>query len=169
MASIINSPLIAKLNLILNDIKFKVLDDSIIKYKKELTFIANKYPNAIITGSIALNLYGLIDRPYNDIDIIIDKIEDGKVYLPMFNNDMKNRLGYRYLSKEIFSDIYIVNLLFLPFINAIYKLLSPFIDNSYKFDFFIKNENTEYDTFIFNNHKFKIHKAEQIIEQKSKM
>ena len=66
------------------DYKLKVLNGEIDfnptlkeKYKDLLYFISDEFPNDIISGSLALNILGLIYRDTNDIDIIID---DKKVH-----------------------------------------------------------------------------------------
>ena len=88
-----------KLKLIQSDIKFVVTEDVIKKYHTELSFIKNNFKSDIISGSIALILYGLIDRVVSDIDILIkdEKRYSGyikNVYVGDDEEGMDNRLGY---------------------------------------------------------------------------
>ena len=88
-----------KLKLIQNELNFSVNQDVIKKYHTELSFIKNNFKSDIISGSIALILYGLIDRVVSDIDILI---KDESRYSGYINNTyvgeddegMDNRLGY---------------------------------------------------------------------------
>jgi hypothetical protein len=88
-----------KLKVISGDIVFNITDDSISKLKKELKFIKDTFEDDdIITGSIALKLFGLLDRDSDDIDILIkDKDRytgyDNDVYSDS-NINIPNRLGY---------------------------------------------------------------------------
>lgn len=88
-----------KLKVINGDIIFNITDDSISKLKKELKFIKETFEDDdIITGSIALKLFGLLDRDSDDIDILIkDKDRytgyDNDVYSDS-NINIPNRLGY---------------------------------------------------------------------------
>ena len=91
----------------IRNFKLKVLDDTIKfeiktdKYKSELKFIKREFPNDIITGSFVLLLYGLIDREFNDIDILIKDKDRYSDYDKNSNIDYggniieSNRLGYR--------------------------------------------------------------------------
>ena len=49
-----------KLRLIKSDINFTINQKALIKYNNELIFISKKFSNDIITGSLALSLFGLI-------------------------------------------------------------------------------------------------------------
>lgn len=112
-----------KLKLIQNELNFSVNQDVIKKYHTELSFIKNNFKSDIISGSIALILYGLIDRVVSDIDILI---KDESRYSGYINNTyvgeddegMDNRLGYiefkykpgffsktRYYEVDFFKDI----------------------------------------------------------------
>ena len=62
-----------KIRMITEDIKFEVADNLCDLYSEQLKFIIEQYPEAIISGSLALNLYGLIYRDMSDIDLIVDK------------------------------------------------------------------------------------------------
>ena len=65
-----------KLKLINSDISFTLDQSAVSNYNNELTFISKNFPNEIITGSIALSLFGLINREISDIDILIKAISD---------------------------------------------------------------------------------------------
>jgi hypothetical protein len=88
-----------KLNLISGDYEFKISTDAINRFRTELTFIKSQFKDDIITGSLALNLWGLIDRITSDIDILI---EDSNRYTGYVNTGygddefglISNRLGY---------------------------------------------------------------------------
>ena len=63
----------------------------------------------IVSGSLALNLYGLIERDINDIDILIDSrfrysgYYSGQLYGSPNDGEltMENRLGYIYFEEEV--------------------------------------------------------------------
>ena len=61
-----------KIDIVSGERKIEISDKVMAKFTSELRFIAKELPDDIITGSLALNLYGLIERDINDIDIIID-------------------------------------------------------------------------------------------------
>ena len=165
-----------KINLITsNDIKFTVSSVNMDVHENELSFIKSVCPNDVITGSFALNLYGLVNRYCNDIDILI---KDKDRYTYYYNDhsysddvDLSNRLGYLNHSyrKEIsINNKFIDNLLF-PFtlvINEIIKLFGK--KYNYKVDYFIDTD-VRYNTFDYKGHTYKIHCPIQIIEQKIDM
>jgi hypothetical protein len=141
----------------LRDLKFKVLDGEIIfrvnsysinRFKRELDFILANFKDDVITGSLALNLYGLIDRPIGDIDILIkDKDRYDSYSTDGYDEVISNRLGYIGLSwkKNIFSKrkLYYVDL---------------FIDNG-----------ASYQEFEYKGHLLKLHNPIEIISQKLTM
>ncbi len=51
-----------KIRLITEDVKFKVFENNFDRYESYLRFIGDQYPDAIISGSLALNLYSLINK-----------------------------------------------------------------------------------------------------------
>jgi hypothetical protein len=87
-----------KLKLISSDFQFSVSDKLVKNYYNELLFIKKKFPNDIITGSIALNLFGLIDREVSDIDILIKDTDRYSGYMnDSYDSEtgmIDNRLGY---------------------------------------------------------------------------
>lgn len=60
-----------KLKVINNEVKLSISDDRIEVLSDKLEFIQNTFPNDIISGSLALKLFGLLNRDHNDIDILI--------------------------------------------------------------------------------------------------
>lgn len=60
-----------KLKMISGEVNFEISKDSIKNFNTELKFIKKNFTNDIITGSIALNLFSLINRGISDIDILI--------------------------------------------------------------------------------------------------
>jgi len=88
-----------KLKLISSDFQFSVSDKLVKNYYNELLFIKKKFPNDIITGSIALSLVGLINREVSDIDILLKDTSRYSGYMNESYGDSEtgmidNRLGY---------------------------------------------------------------------------
>lgn len=87
---------------VLNGFNFEFSEKSIKKFKGTLKFINNKFPNDIISGSLALNLLGLLERDPNDIDILIKDKDRFPSYLKSGYGDdddiSPNRLGFRDIS-----------------------------------------------------------------------
>ena len=88
-----------KINLISNDIEFKISKDAIKKFNNELSFIKSEFKNDIISGSLALSLWGIVDRRISDIDILIEDIDRYSGYRKTGYGDdefglISNRLGY---------------------------------------------------------------------------
>jgi hypothetical protein len=91
-----------KLRMVSGEIDFKINKDFINKNKKIFNFIKNTFPNDVLSGSIVLKAYGLLNRDYHDLDILID---DPKRYSGYMKSDydnlemnVSNRLGYKTLS-----------------------------------------------------------------------
>lgn len=87
-----------KLKIINNEVDFKPNSLYIKSLSNELDFISNTFPNDIISGSIALKIFGLLKRDINDIDILISD----KNRYPSYTKDeygdeeaIENRLGVR--------------------------------------------------------------------------
>lgn len=140
----------------LRNLKLKLLDNpnlftldksNINKFKTQLSFIKKNFPNDIITGSLALNLFGLINRKSNDIDILID---DAERFVPYwrskyyFDELFPNRLGYKRFE-------------FTKYI---------FWKKSYLVDFFKISGKENTMKFEFDGHTFKIHNPLEIIDIK---
>ena len=97
-----------KLKSINNEIEFKISDSVVDENKELLTFITDNFPNDIITGSLALKLFGLISRKSNDIDILIkDKNRYDNYIIDGYDDEFTtpNRLGFKSFKykKGIFS------------------------------------------------------------------
>lgn len=140
-----------KINSILNNTEFKVDENRLSEYKDTLKFLYKEFPkNTIITGSLSLYLYGLIDRRPKDIDILIDESVKMK-WAPYVsygygkninNNCFKNRLGEKYFKVGFF----------------------PF-RKKYTIDFFIKNDE-KYKSFDFNGAQINISFPIDVISKK---
>jgi len=117
------------------------------RHREELNFILNKLStNDVITGSLALKLYGLLDREIGDIDILIeDENRYNDYILDYYGIRLDNRLGYKkFIEKGWFSR------------------------KEYKVDFF-KNKGVTYNEMNFNGEKLKVHNPIDIINLKSKI
>jgi hypothetical protein len=102
-----------KLKVINEDIVFNITNSSIRSLGNELDFIKDTFREEdIITGSIALRLFGLLHRGSNDIDILI-KDKDRYSYIKDdYEWEIPNRLGYKsfnyrpnFFSKKIEYDV----------------------------------------------------------------
>ena len=161
-----------------DDVKFSVSPVNMEVHENELDFLKIVCPDDVITGSFALNLYGLINRGCNDIDILIkdkDRYPKGHYYNDhSYSGDVgfsENRLGYKYQihRKEVVINNKFINNLLFPFILVINYLIKVF-GNEYNFkvDYFIDN-GVKYNTFDYKGHTYKIHCPIQIMEQKLEM
>jgi hypothetical protein len=88
-----------KLKVINGDIVFNITNDAIDDLSDELDFIKDTFrEDDIITGSIALRLFGLINRGSSDIDILIKDKDRYSGYIKEKYGDeeidIPNRLGY---------------------------------------------------------------------------
>jgi len=165
-----------KLKSINNEIEFKILDSAIDENKELLSFITDTFPNDIITGSLALKLFGLISRKSNDIDILIkDKnrynkyIIDGyhekpnHLHLHHLGDDeftTPNRLGYKPFKykKGIFSKEVEYNVDFfedknVPFLEFNIDISTTFHSNIKKIKIHNPLEIMDYKLGIFANPK----------------
>jgi hypothetical protein len=145
-----------KIRLITEDVRFKVSENTFDRYESYLRFIGNQYPDSIITGSLALNLYSLINREIKDIDLIVDKRPTGSFHRDRYGDENiefnSERIGYQYITEE-FSWKRIFNK-----------------RQTFNVDFFLdENDKVKYNTFTFNKKTYKIQDPVQIIEQKLEM
>jgi hypothetical protein len=85
-----------KLKVMNDDIVFNITNDSIDDLSEELDFIKDTFrEDDILTGSIALRLFGLLHRESSDIDILI-KDKDRYSYIEDdYEFEIPNRLGYK--------------------------------------------------------------------------
>jgi hypothetical protein len=139
-----------KLKIVTEDFKFSIKENMLDKMHDQLDLIKSEFSNDVITGSLALNLYELVYRDINDIDILIK--DDGR-YVEYYNsnysndNDVSNNLGWKMVSykRNIFSR-----------------------SRDFKVDFF-KNSGVKYNTFMYKGVLLKIHDPLEIINEKIKM
>jgi hypothetical protein len=150
-----------KLKVLNGEIDFKPSINALEKHKDILNFISDTLPNDIISGSLALNLLGLIYRPTNDIDILIDNKNRYPKYVKDGYDDDEfstpNRLGYvdfKYKKKSL---IGIERLQIFPK----YK--------EYKVDFFYNDNVASFITIDFNGKQLKVHNPLEIMDYKLNM
>ena len=140
-----------KLKVISGEINFTPSVKALDKHKDLLYFISDKLPDDIISGSLALNIFGLIYRDTNDIDIIIkDKNRYPKYVKDGYDDDefsTPNRLGYVEFKHKrgIFTS-----------------------DKEYKVDFF-HNEGASFIEVDFNGKKLKVHNPLEVMDYKLNM
>ena len=140
-----------KLKVISGEINFTPSAKALDKHKDLLYFISDKLPDDIISGSLALNIFGLIYRDTNDIDIIIkDKNRYPKYVKDGYDDDefsTPNRLGYVEFKHKrgIFTS-----------------------DKEYKVDFF-HNEGASFIEVDFNGKKLKVHNPLEVMDYKLNM
>lgn len=152
-----------KLKSINNEIDFKILDSMIDENKELLTFITDTFPNDIITGSLALKLFGLIGRKSNDVDILIkDKNRYDRYILDGYDDEFTtpNRLGYKSFKykKGIFSKEVEYNVDFfedknVPFLEFTIDISTTFHSNIKKIKIHNPLEIMDYKLGIFANPK----------------
>ena len=145
------------------ELDFSIRDDIKNKFSNELRFIKAKCQDDIITGSLALNLYGFISRGITDIDLLIKDKSRYSYYSDTHNmiyhimkedNPKNNRLGYVTLK---YKD------------RTFYNLFGAFsYEKEYLVDFF-ENIDNEFETFKFEGHEYKIQSLLEIIDIKSKL
>jgi len=161
-----------------DDIKFSVSTVNMEVHENELDFLKIACPDDVITGSFALNLYGLVNRSCSDIDVLIkdkDRYPNGHYYNDhSYTGDVgfsENRLGYKqhiYRKEFVIKNPFLNSLLFM-FISTINYLIKVF-GNEYNFkvDYFLDN-GVRYNTFEYKGHTYKIHCPLQIMDQKLEM
>lgn len=139
-----------KIRLLDEPIEFCIDKSSVTKFKHQLRFIKSLPPDCIITGSIALNLFGLIDRDIIDIDILIqdeNQFSDYRKTRYTFHGDdanqlMINRLGYIIFFRK----------------NGFFSKRRKFI-----VDFFKTTGNEKVIQFEFENYIYKVQNPLQVI------
>jgi hypothetical protein len=142
----------------LRDLKIKMLNgekffnidtSSVEKNKKILDFISNTFVDDIITGSLALALFNLLNRDIGDIDILIkDPNRYSNYKLQGYGDDViTNRLGYKSFDYK-------------------HSLFSR--SKNYDVDFFIDN-GVNFIEFEFNKMVLKVHHPIEIISHKIEM
>jgi hypothetical protein len=140
-----------KLKVLNSEINFNPSAKALDKHKDLLYFISDKLPNDIISGSLALNIFGLIYRDTNDIDILIDDKNRYPKYVKDGYDDDEfstpNRLGYVEFKHKrgIFTS-----------------------EKEYKVDFF-HNEGASFIEVDFNGKKLKVHNPLEVMDYKLNM
>jgi hypothetical protein len=147
-----------KLKVLNGEINFTTSEEYLNKSRNLLQFISDTFPNDIITGSLALSIFGLIHRDTNDIDILIDDkdrypkyIKDG--YDAEFSTP--NRLGYREIKYQ------------KPAV-GIEKLIRR-KEEIYTVDFFHNDNNSSFITINFNDKQLKVHNPLEVMDYKLNM
>jgi hypothetical protein len=144
-----------KIRYITGGLDLIIKDDVVKRFENELDFIVKKFNNYIISGSLALNLYGLLDRKIGDIDLIIssDLVDTEFVKINLV-------LGSYY---GVGAD---VNYLGYSYINWRPSFFSR--KRKYKVDF-ILNDNVVYYELNYKNSILKIQNPISIIEKKHEL
>jgi len=141
-----------KLKVINSEINFTPSEKALDNHKDLLYFISDTLPDDIISGSLALNIFGLIYRDTNDIDIIIKDKNRYPKYVKDGYDDVEfstpNRLGY---------------------VEFKYKRGIFTKEKEYKVDFFHNDNNASFITIDFNGKKLKIHNPLEIMDYKLNM
>jgi hypothetical protein len=142
-----------KLKVLNGEINFKPSVNALENHKDLLNFISDTLPNDIISGSLALNILGLIYRPTNDIDILIDDKNRYSEYIKDEYDDDEfstpNRLGY---------------------VDFKYKRGLFFKSKQeYKVDFFHNDNDSSFIIFDFKGKKLKIHNPLEVMDYKLNM
>ena len=140
-----------KLKVLNSEINFTPSTKALEKHKDVLSFISHHLPNDIISGSLALNILGLLHRDTTDIDIII--------------ND-KNR--YSKYDKDGYDDLEFSTPNRLGYIDFKYKRGIFTKEKEYKVDFF-HNESSSFIEVDFNGEKLKIHNPLEVMDYKLNM
>ena len=149
-----------KLGIITGEREIRISQESLKRFDNQLAFIRDEFPDDIITGSLGLNIFGLLERDISDIDILIKDREryshynSGEYYRRTKGNelDMERRLGYleiRHRKKGIWSRLF-------PLITFAKK---------YKVDFF-EERDTKYSEVEYKGHVYKVQHPMDIIETK---
>lgn len=141
-----------KLKVINGEINFKPSVNALEKHKDLLNFISDTLPNDIISGSLALNILGLIYRPTNDIDILIDD---------------KNR--YPKYSKDGYDDDEFSTPNRLGYVEFKHKRVIFTKEKEYKVDFFHNDYGASFITIDFNGKQFKVHNPLEVMDYKLNM
>jgi hypothetical protein len=147
-----------KLGIVTGDIELNVSQSILKKFESQLEFIKDEFPNDIITGSLALNLFGLLDREISDIDIMIKDVKrysgykTGMYYHMMKGTevDLEKRIGYLNIKHRKTG------------------LLNKLFPKKYKVDFF-KDEFSNYIEVEHNKHIYKLQNPIDILETKIKL
>jgi len=147
-----------KLSVVTGDVEINVSQEALKKFELQLDFIKDEFPNDVITGSLALNLFGFLDREISDIDILIKDKErysgyKSGMYYRMLKGtevDLEKRLGYLTVKHRK---------------SGLWNKLFP---KKYKVDFFEENS-SNYIEVEHNGHIYKVQHPIDVLETKSKI
>ncbi len=147
-----------KLSIVTGDVELRASQSALKKFDVQLEFIKDEFPNDVITGSLALNLFGFLDREISDIDIMIkDKERYSGYHSGMYyrmlrgtETDLEMRLGYLDIKHRK---------------SGLWNKLFP---KKYKVDFFEENSPNYLDV-EHNGHIYKVQHPIDILETKSKI
>ena len=150
-----------KIKIISGEYDFSISNDMVSKYKNQLEFISDNLSDDVITGSLVLNLFGLINRDIKDIDVIISKKKSKDA------TKVSYRIGNRYGMREEETSNR------LGYLDFRYKKSTGLLDffkikKKYTVDFF-EGDDVSYIEFYFQGKTLKLQNPCDIILQKSKM
>ena len=148
-----------KIEIVSGERKVEISEAAKKKHAKELRFIGSTFlKEDVITGSLALNLYGLIDRKVGDIDIMIQDPSRYQGYVAGYrygepeDGEMKlsNRLG-----SKIFIELRKGLLRFIPFLKK---------GRTWEVDFF--EAEPKYVAFEFEGREYRVQEPMVVVETK---
>lgn len=150
-----------KMSILSGERHFEITERRMQRFAAELRLIAREFPGDTITGSLALNLYGAIDRGIADIDIIIPDrarysqldYSIGMLYrVPMEGEKaMKERLGVIEFKESR---------------SLLQRILRPGKTRRHKVDFFECREGKPTREFEFEGRKYRAEDPVSILETK---
>lgn len=149
-----------KLKVLRGEVNFTPSEEALNKNKDLLQFISDELPNDIISGSLALSIFGLIHRKTNDIDILIEDKNRYSKYIKDGYDDVEfstpNRLGYREIEYQ------------RPVVGIeIFKIMRK--KQTYQVDFFHNDNNSSFITINFNGKQLKVHNPLEVMDYKLNM
>jgi len=160
-----------KIGMVSGERPLEIKKECVQRFARELRFIRSEFPNDVITGSLALNLYGLIDRNIGDIDIMIS---DGSRYsgyskgykygVPKDGEQaLDNRLGYIVFEERQNLPTWLPDL-------SVFRAIARLMDKpkKYEIDFF-EMPAASFETFEFEGHEYKLQSAVRIVEAKCEL
>ncbi len=143
-----------KIDILSGEKRIEVKAEAAERFKAELKLIRENFPGDVITGSLALNLYGLIRRDIGDLDIIIP---DGGRYS---GYDTGHR--YRLIPNgEMLMGKRLGQISFREKKNWLARVFGK-KPRRWQVDFFEQAE-AEHRTFVFEGHEYRIQNPLDII------
>lgn len=157
-----------KLRLLNEDIDYKINYEYLKSIEKILNVTNDNYQDYIFTGSIALNIYGLINRNYKDVDIILPKdfnIIDGTfnqvTHYPSDNDGdfCSKRMGFRDVKPKIALSKTVIKDIFSTLFSS---------NNDIRYDLYHdEDDKVKYNTFRYEGKVYRIQDICQLMEQKN--